>query len=100
MSIDADLWAKARQVCTPAELRALRKREDLARAGEFTWARLGEALDSTAAAARARVLRAEEKINQGDGPVLCANPSPINGEPCHLPAGHEGWCAATWGPKG
>lgn len=61
---DADLWAIARKVCTPAELRALRKREDLHRRGMFTWLGLAYALGCSVRTARDRIDRAEARIKR------------------------------------
>lgn len=103
MSLDAEVWEVARRVCTPAELRALRKREDLSRSGEFTWRKLAEACQCSIPTVRSRVLAAEGKI-QADGqvpvmmeePTRCAEMGPLGR--CELEAGHEGWCRVAWGP--
>ena len=101
MSIDAEVWAVANEVCSPAELRALRKREDLVRADAFTWAALAERLGCSVSGARYQVERAEAKIaaarNGHDG--RCEQVGPFGR--CELEDGHEGWCAVLFnGPGG
>lgn len=98
MTIDAEVWTIANRVCTPAELRALRKREDLHRRNGMTWQALADELDCSLSAARARVLRAEEKIRAASLEVetpRCQATSPLDGRPCILEQGHKGWCVVS-----
>lgn len=62
MSLDARVWAVAREVCNADELYVLRKREDLGRRGMLTWVNLAAECGSPVRTVRARVQSAEAKI--------------------------------------
>lgn len=66
VNLEAEVWAIANRVCTLAELRALRKREDWYRVldEQPAWSLLADDLGCSVRTARDRVSRAEDRIRR------------------------------------